>query len=335
MSKRALVAASLSLFACGSGPASEVNNVLGREDFLGRLQSLEGDTFVQTRAAGTLSPQLARFFVENRHHQQHHGKLGSALGHESERDAELARVMLQALDHINQRHPDGGTYSLAADATPTRWDLALFGHPLSLGFSRSSYCTGAVYSAFVTFFNLLFPGSAALRDALNVHLSAFEMQRPDPSGRLVMKKDYDGVWGWFNGASLHVPLVKIMGVAKDVRPDQLQPGDLLQLWRWDQKRSGIRSGHQVVFLGYGKDAAGEPVIHYWSSNPTTNGFGDESEPLSRMAYMEGVRIVSPLAVRQFDARKLDEELPGFQNHLWQHAYVSDAVRARIRAQLAP
>ncbi len=62
-----------------------------------------------------------------------------------------------------------------------------------------------------------------------------------------------------------------LGIGRQVKPEEAQPGDFCQFWRQ-------RSGHSVVFLGWVKDDNGERVgLRYRSSQGSTDGIGDVTE----------------------------------------------------------
>lgn len=66
-----------------------------------------------------------------------------------------------------------------------------------------------------------------------------------------------------------------MGVAI-TDPKTVMPGDFVQIWRHD------KTGHSVVFVGWAYDAAGRAVgIHYWSTQPRTDGIGFATELFGR------------------------------------------------------
>lgn len=54
-----------------------------------------------------------------------------------------------------------------------------------------------------------------------------------------------------------------------------RPGDFVQAWN-----SSRTAGHSSIFLGWKRDAAGEPIaMRYWSSQPWTEGIGISEMPL--------------------------------------------------------
>lgn len=58
------------------------------------------------------------------------------------------------------------------------------------------------------------------------------------------------------------------GLADEVKLEDALPGDFCQIWR----KSG--SGHSVVFLSYDHV---KKTLHYWSTQPSTNGIGERTE----------------------------------------------------------
>ena len=62
-------------------------------------------------------------------------------------------------------------------------------------------------------------------------------------------------------------------------------GDLVQVWRSN------RSGHSVVFSNFLKSPEGKNIgICYWSSNQSTDGYGERCEPIEKVDHLVAARF---------------------------------------------
>lgn len=76
-----------------------------------------------------------------------------------------------------------------------------------------------------------------------------------------------------------------VGQGSHVNESDAESGDYLQFWR----TSG--SGHSVVYISHDHE-----TLHYWSTQPKTNGVGYRSEPLAKMEELYFVRPLEPQTV---------------------------------------
>jgi hypothetical protein len=126
-------------------------------------------------------------------------------------------------------------------------------------------------------------------------LEAMRMQEPDGGRR------EDGVkfWGHWNddGFGTQYALVQYSKMGEDVRPVDARPGDFVNL-SW---KSGL--GHSAIFLCFLEGPGGEKRMLYWSSQPGTNGLGDQSSPLEKIKEAKFVRLTHPERVLTFDPKQ--------------------------------
>nr|ALS90601.1 MetaGeneMark_Unknown Function [uncultured bacterium] len=129
------------------------------------------------------------------------------------------------------------------------------------------------------------------------------MQEPDGGRR------EDGVkfWGHWNddGFGSQYALVQYSGMGEEIKPADARPGDFVNI-SWT---SGL--GHSAIFLCYLTDETGAKRMLYWSSQPGTNGLGDQSSPLEKIKEVKFVRLTHPEKVFTFDPGKnVDRKVPG-------------------------
>ncbi|QDS97126.1 hypothetical protein [Adhaeretor mobilis] len=67
--------------------------------------------------------------------------------------------------------------------------------------------------------------------------------------------------------------LKKLGIGKAVKAEEAQPGDFVQFWR-------KKSGHSVIFLEWVVKDGKQVGLKYRSSQPKTNGIGDNVEYFS-------------------------------------------------------
>ncbi|MFT7520376.1 MAG: hypothetical protein ACI9MC_002521 [Kiritimatiellia bacterium] len=198
-------------------------------------------------------------------------------------------LVLRAVDDVQQRAPDGGGYFIGISAEPTEspvgQPLQMYGRSMLSPTRSSSYCTGATYAA------LLGAVERAVPEGLDeVRLEALRLQEPDGSRR----EDERSVWGWWNadGAGGELALVQLVGAGVLVDQIDARPGDFVNIsWRGGR-------GHSAVFLGW-TFSEGQPAMRYWSSNPGTDGYGDQTSLLSDMDALVVVRLRRPAAFKSF------------------------------------
>lgn len=198
--------------------------------------------------------------------------------------------VIQAIDSIQAKFPDGGGYFIGISAVPTEspigYNLSLFGEKLLEAPRKTSYCSGSSYTAFIEAMNLMYPDSTLTSEQTEL----LRMQEPDGGRR------NDGVkfWGKWNanGYGSHYALVSYAGMGKQVEPREAMPGDFMNI-SW---KSGI--GHSVVFLGWLKTDNIQRLA-YWSSQKSTNGLGLDTVNINRIKDVVIVRLTNPEKIFNF------------------------------------
>lgn len=203
-------------------------------------------------------------------------------------------LVLKAIDKVQATALDGGGYFTGVHAMPAEspigYELKLFGHPLLVPPRKTSYCSGASYTAFIETLNLLFPdGSSRLSPQ---RLEALRIQEPDGSRR----NDWIKFWGIWNadGPGSQFALIQYSGMGKEISPKHARPGDFVNI-NWN---NGL--GHSVVFLGWVVDSQGKRFIRYWSSQTGTHGLGDQTSALAKVKSVVVTRLTEPEKVFTFD-----------------------------------
>ncbi len=196
-------------------------------------------------------------------------------------------AILQGIDKVQATADSGGGYFAGIHAVPPEspvgYPLQLLGKPLLNPARTTSYCSGSSYAAFMEGMNILFKGSEQKLDS--VHYEALRMQEAD-GGR---REDHIKFWGWWNadGYGNDFALIQYSRMGRRVKPVAARPGDFMNI-SW--KKGG---GHSVVFLGWYRRPDGTKNVVYWSSQKSTNGFGDAIVPISRIKEMLVVRLTTP------------------------------------------
>lgn len=214
------------------------------------------------------------------------------------------RFVLQGIDAVQKSALDGGGYFIGPQASPPEspigYALSLFGHPLLVPPRRTSFCTGATYSALIEALNLMFAGTP--RALSPERAEAIRMQEPDGSRR------QDGVkfWGRWNGDNYGnlQALVNYARMGALVSEQQARPGDFMNI-SWKNGR-----GHSVVFLGWFRNQRAKYVL-YWSSQKGTNGLGDQLANVDLIQETKIVRLTRPEELYSFDAAPASSTLKGF------------------------
>jgi hypothetical protein len=201
---------------------------------------------------------------------------------------------------------DGGGYFIGIKAVPTEspvgYDIKLFDKPLLDPPRSTSYCSGSTYAAFIESLNLIYPTGW---NRINYkQYEAMRMQEPD-GGR---REDEIKFWGHWNddGYGSHYALVQYGKMGKEIPPRQARPGDFMNI-SW--KKGG---GHSVIFLGWIKNDDGRTGIAFWSSQKSTNGFGDVyTSSLDRISKVKTVRLTNPEGLFNFDIEEpVERKIPG-------------------------
>jgi hypothetical protein len=207
----------------------------------------------------------------------------------------LNLAVLSGIDMVQAHAMNGGGYFVGKDSIPTEspigYDLALWKQPLLKAPRTTSYCSGSSYAAFIEALNILWPNGTERLSA--DRLEALRMQEPD-GGR---REDMIKAWGWWNadGFGCHYCLVQYLAMGKEVKPNQLRPGDFINI-SW---KSGL--GHSVVFLGWAiKD--NDKKMLYWSSQRATNGMADQLVSLQRIKEIKAVRLNDVTRLFTFDIK---------------------------------
>lgn len=209
------------------------------------------------------------------HHIRHHELFGKYTNG-------LNLAVLRGIDVVQAHAMDGGGYFVGKDSIPTEspigYDLALWQQPLLKAPRTTSYCSGASYAALIEALNLLWTNG---HDRLSSdRFEALRMQEAD-GGR---REDMIKAWGWWNadGFGSHFCLVQYLQMGQEIKPNQLRPGDFINI-SW---KSGL--GHSVIFLGWAVQD-GDKKMLYWSSQRATHGMADQLVSLQRIKEIKAVR----------------------------------------------
>ncbi len=213
--------------------------------------------------------------------------------------------VLKAIDLVQKHAMDGGGYFIGIDSIPTEspvgYELKLFNHSLINPPRKTSYCSGSSYSVFIEALNLILKDK---KDKLDQdRIEALRMQEPD-GGR---REDWVKFWGIWNadGFGSEYALVQYSKMGKIIKPEEARPGDFINI-SW---KSGI--GHSVVFLGWYIDENNKKYIAYWSSQKSTNGFGDQMSSLTKVKSVKVVRLTAPENLFNFNINEtIDKDVPG-------------------------
>ncbi len=206
------------------------------------------------------------------------------------------KYILKAVDKIQGRTMGGGGYynnlTDKSKECPIGYQLKIFNRPLIKPFRKSSYCTGATYSAFIEALNLIYPGGEARLTP--DRYEALRMQEMDGSRR----EDFVKVWGnWNTQWGAQYVLVNYLEMGKMVDQMEARPGDFMNIL------SKKGRGHSAIFLGWHKNEGEEKQLMYWSSQPETYGISDYIVPTNKIAELAIVRLIHPGKVFTFDVTK--------------------------------
>lgn len=216
----------------------------------------------------------------------------------------INRAILKGIDVVQAHAMDGGGYFTGKDSIPTEspvyYNLHLFSHPLIAVPRHSSYCSGATYAAFIEALNVLLADQSSRLSP--ERLEALRLEEPD-GGR---REDLVKFWGYWNadGFGNHFALVQYSQMGTALKPAQLRPGDFVNI-SW---KSGL--GHSVIFLAWVVDN-GERKMLYWSSQRSTNGYGDQLVSLERIKEIKAVRLSRIQNLFTFDINQpVSLDVPG-------------------------
>lgn len=229
------------------------------------------------------------------HHLMHEQVYGQDVG-------PINRSILAAVDSIQATAPDGGGYFIGVKANPPEsplgFPLSLSGKPLLTPPRSTSYCSGASYAAFIEGLDRIL--GSKLTGLSDDRFEAIRMQELDGGRREDMVK----LWGWWNadGPGSLYALSLYTGMGQRVSAMDAEPGDFCNI-NWVKG-----PGHSVVFLGWETAPDGEIAMRFWSSQKGSNGFGDQTRPLSTMSGVIFSRLTDPEAIFAFDPTKKMERI---------------------------
>lgn len=210
----------------------------------------------------------------------------------------INRVVLRAVDSIQAKEPEGGTYFIGVKANPSEspisFPVMFRDRPILNPPRSSSYCSGATYAVFMTALEFLLPPTRpGFSESI---IEALRMQEPD-GGR---REDTVKLYGWWNadGPGCYFALCEYTQMGRRIKPGDALAGDFVNI-NWVNG-----PGHSVVFLQWEKTADGEPGMRFWSSQSSTNGLGDKVVPLSSISGFVFTRLTAP--------EKLAELNPAYQ-----------------------
>ncbi|MFA6074666.1 MAG: hypothetical protein WCV63_03560 [Negativicutes bacterium] len=213
------------------------------------------------------------------------------------------KAVLQGIDKVMATAPNGGGYFVGLRANPPEsplgYDLKFGKYSLLTPPRSTSYCSGSSYGVFIEALNIINPRYSNRMTA--AQLEACRMQEPD-GGR---RDDDIKLWGYWNDDvwGIHHALIDYTQMGEVVAPYAAKPGDFIKIM-WSKS-----SGHFVVFLGWVRGANNQPVaIRYWSSQPGTNGFGEQESSISKIYSILFVRLTYPDNITKFD--------PDYKVNIW-------------------
>ncbi len=203
--------------------------------------------------------------------------------------------VIRAIDIVQATAMDGGEYFVGIKADPPEspigYELKLLGHSLLTPPRTSSYCSGSSYAVFIEALNLILSKNSATLSPERVE--AMRMQEAD-GGR---REDLIKFWGYWNadGPGCDFALRQYSDMGAPIEPEHARPGDFMNI----QWKKG--NGHSVVFLGWYLNAEKELGIIFWSSQKSTNGFGDVYfAPIESIKEVRTIRLTHPEKLFSFD-----------------------------------
>jgi hypothetical protein len=206
------------------------------------------------------------------------------------------KYILKAIDKIQGRTMGGGGYYTnpknKSKECPIGYELKIFNRPLIKPLRKSSYCTGATYSAFIEALNLIYPEGETM--LTQDRYEALRMQEMNGSRR----EDFVKVWGnWNTQWGAQYVLVNYLEMGKMVDQMEARPGDFVNIL-FKKGR-----GHSAIFLGWYRNESEEKQLMYWSSQPETSGISDYMVPANKIAKLAIVRLIHPGKIFTFDVTK--------------------------------
>ena len=180
--------------------------------------------------------------------------------------------------------PNGGVYDISSAATNKLINAIKKvndSYTYELKDISPSYCSGATYLVFCKALSLY--KNVKLKntyDLLQIH----------------SKLDGVGLWGrWNSNGPGTACLIKSLNMGINFDQIELaQPGDFMKIF-WTNEVGMKEKGHSVIFLKTTKDKIGT-WVHFWSSNKSTNGYGEKKVLLNKIKWQIFTRITTPLNI---------------------------------------
>ena len=215
--------------------------------------------------------------------------------------------VLKGIDAVQKSAPEGGGYFIGIKADPPEspigYSLKLGSCPLVDPARKTSYCSGASFSAFIEGLNSYLEGKET---SISKELEELLRMQEKDGGR---REDKIKFWGNWNadGYGNHFALVQYFNAGEVIKPEDAQPGDFMNI-SWNNG-----GGHSVIFLGWYVDENEELHVVYWSSQKGTNGLGDDVVPVDRINEVMVVRVTDPDEIISGDANeKVDYKISGYK-----------------------
>lgn len=211
----------------------------------------------------------------------------------------LNRTVLAAVDRVQATAMDGGGYFIGVKAKPPEcaYGTAIRFNGWCMGYPArtTSFCSGSSYAVFLE--TLCSYDKAQPLWLSGAQVEALRTQEMDGSRR----EDKVKFWGWWNadGPGCYYALCAYTYAGVRMNPSDALAGDFVNIdWK-----SGL--GHSVVFLSW-ESRDGVKGMRVWSSQVSTNGYGDLWTPLDRISSVVVVRLAHPEALKRLDPTKVME-----------------------------
>jgi LysM repeat protein len=191
------------------------------------------------------------------------------------------RTILSLID----RMPVGGGYAASATALDKLVGAVKadgIGLQVNPKNATPSFCSGATYLVFASFFDELLAQGQIRQGAAALSRLAVARQ-----------SDGVGVWGRWNANGPGVAcLFHETGLGTNFESmEQALPGDFMKVF-WSNEIGAKENGHLVVFLGCRVAEDGERWVKFWSSNKP-DGFGRKEVPASKIKWALFSRLQHP------------------------------------------
>jgi hypothetical protein len=187
--------------------------------------------------------------------------------------------------------PDGGGYAATTHAMEQLKKSVSLNEKGELttevSHAQPSFCSSATYLAFLS---VLSDPEIARKTHLTKERSQKLLIRGQPDGV--------GVWGrWNANGPGTAMLVKELGIGQNFLDlKKALPGDFLKIW-WTKEIGAKEHGHSVVYLRTCTNAAGDPMLRFWSSN-VPGGYGVREVPMTSVKNMLFSRITKPEEIQR-------------------------------------